>query len=362
METSSRSQDALDSLIKQASLALVPAVVKLDLTYACNQKCVHCCVVPERREDLSLEEIRVLFAEIADKGCLYLSLSGGEIFLRKDLPDILEEAQRCGFSLRLMTNGSLIPPEMIPRMRKYRVGEVDVSLYGDTAEVHESVTRVAGSFEKTVASIRRMREAGIRIKIGLIILKQNIHRFRQMVDLAESLGTTWNLDGSILRRFDGSEAPLAFQVPVSELADVVEYRERRMPDLKHMKEAWNREKWLEGVPCGAGRAMCTISPYGDVFPCSVMPMLAGNIREQSFAEIWDHSEVLKRVRAIRRRDLETCATCELAPFCVLCPGRSVLDNGSLTEPSLFRCSETAIHRDVYEKIYLEGGSCDEPRE
>jgi radical SAM protein with 4Fe4S-binding SPASM domain len=339
----------------------VPAKVKLDLTYRCNLRCVHCCIVPEDRPELTLEEICLLLDQLVSKGCLYLLLSGGEIFLRPDLPEILECSRSKGFSLRLFTNGTMVPDALIPRLRDFRVGEVDISLYGDTAEVHDGVTRVPGSFDRAMHTIRHLGSTGILTKISFMLLRQNVSRLRRMIALGESLGAAFTVDEAVFPKLDGSPGPLDFRVPPKDLEDLIVYRESCAPDLRRMKESWDRDRWLDEPACGAGIMTCSISPYGDVTPCPVMPLTAGNIREQSFGDIWDHSDVMHRVRSLRRRDLKSCASCELAPFCILCPGRALLEDGDLTGPWRFRCDEAALHSAVYEKIYGKSGPCNTPR-
>ncbi len=352
----------LDALLARAKRAGVPARVKLDLTNACNLKCVHCCVVRSARPELALDEIKALLGDLAAKGCLYLSLSGGEIFLRDDLPAIMEEARRLKFSLRLLTNATLIPDTLIPRFPDLNVGEVAVSMYGDGAALHDRIAGVPGSFDRTVASIRRMRENGTRVKISVMLLSENVSRYREMVALAENLGAAWTLDAAILPKVDGSTAPLEHRIHASEMEEITRFRETLTHELKRMNDRWDRERWLEGAPCGAGSTSCAIDAYGDVFPCPVIPLVAGNIRERSFSEIWDHSPVLERIRSLRRKDLKECPTCDVARFCVICPGLALAEDGDLLGPSTFHCAEARIHRTVYERMYGERISCDPPGE
>jgi len=357
VKAKSSQPSVMEAMVARARRATIPVRVKLDLTYSCNLRCVHCCVAPAPRPELNTDEVNALLGHLAESGCLFLSLSGGEIFLREDLVDILEEAHRLGFALRLMTNATLLPEDIVRRLRGWNVGEVAVSLYGDSPGVHDGITRVPGSFEKTVVSIRRLRDSGIRVKTALMLLKNNLSRFRQMADLADDLDAQWNLDATLFPRHDGSRDPLAHRVLPSDLEEVRAYVEARTGEIRRMAERREREDWLDGAPCGAGCVTCAISAYGDVLPCSAMPLPAGNVREQPFAEIWEESEVLRRVRSIRRRDLEVCSTCDLARYCVICLGLALAEDGDLLGPARFHCAEAAIHRAVFEKTYAENRSC-----
>lgn len=347
----------LRRFLGKVAKAVVPGMAQIDLTYACNLRCVHCCVVPEDRPELDTGEVKRVLEELAAKNCLYVALSGGEIFLRQDLDDILQEAHGLRFTIVLMTNGTLIPEDLIPRLPKLGVGQVNLSLYGDVPDVHDRVTQVPGSFEKTVASVRRLKDSGMRVRIGVMLLTQNAARIRQMAEFAEGLGTVWNIDPTVSPKRDGSTGPLAFRASESDLAELFEYYEARTGDVKRMVDAWQKEEWLSGRPCAAGTAACAISPYGDVFPCGVLRLAAGNVREKPFGEIWEHSEVLRRVRAVRRRDLKPCATCDLAPYCIRCQGRALAEDGDLLGPSRYQCVQAAVRRDVLERTYAESTPC-----
>ena len=86
----------------------IPLSVPVDLTMTCNERCVHCYRVIEDRRELSTDELKALFAELATAGTLYLTFSGGEIFLRRDLFELIAEAKRLRFDLRLKTNALLL--------------------------------------------------------------------------------------------------------------------------------------------------------------------------------------------------------------------------------------------------------------
>src|SRR5579862_6322496 len=97
--------------VEMAAKALklnIPLAVQLDLTYRCNEKCVHCYLDHEDHGEMNTAEIKHLLDEMAAAGVLLLTLSGGEIFLRKDFFEILEHARALTFSVRLKTNAILV--------------------------------------------------------------------------------------------------------------------------------------------------------------------------------------------------------------------------------------------------------------
>jgi radical SAM protein with 4Fe4S-binding SPASM domain len=85
----------------------------------------------------------------------------------------------------------------------------------------------------------------------------------------------------------------------------------------------------DDIPCSAGHNSLYISPYGDVFPCVQLVVPSGNLRRQSFEEIWYGSTEMRRVRAVRENQLPDCANCSLRSYCERCPGLALMEGGDL---------------------------------
>ncbi len=138
----------------------VPLSVQIDLTYRCNERCVHCYVDHIDHGELGFDEVTGLLDQLAGAGTFFLVLSGGEIFLRRDLFAILEHARHRRFSTTIKTNAVLIDEEPAGRVAQAGVASVHVSLYSHRAAVHDAVTRLPGSFERTMNGVRRLIDQG----------------------------------------------------------------------------------------------------------------------------------------------------------------------------------------------------------
>ena len=104
----------------------------------------------------------------------------------------------------------------------------------------------------------------------------------------------------------------------------------------------------EDHPCNAGVNIAAIDPYGNVHPCVQVRLPAGNLREQSFGQIWRESPVLRRVRGITFSQLRECWGCELLPYCVRCPGVACLETGDLAACSQAARTDASVRRAVLE--------------
>jgi AdoMet-dependent heme synthase len=316
------------------------------LTYRCNERCVHCYLDHNDNGEMSTSECIAVLEEIARAGTLFLTFSGGEIFLRTDLFEILAAARRLHFDISLKTNALLITRERAAKLRELGVRKVQISVYSDEPAVHDAITKVPGSLGRTLAAIPMLLAEGVKVKLACPLMRQNLLAYRGVMALAERLGVPYVLDMTITPMMDGTEGPLAHRVSAAELLPV--FQDSALHACKPQADATppvSAMEWplgmgsgvssglessaYEDLPCSAGHNSCYISPYGDVFPCVQLPQAAGNLRRARFSEIWNHSPKLERLRAVRESQLPVCSKCEIRAHCERCPGLALMEGGDL---------------------------------
>ena len=324
-----------ERVVGRAMARGIPLSVHVDLTMRCNERCVHCYRVVEDRAELTTAEVKALLADLARVGTLYLTFSGGEVFLRRDLFELIAEAKRLRFDLRLKSNALLITEAYARRLRELGVRQVDVSIYSVDPAVHDAVTEIPGSLERSLAAIGRLQAAGVGVKINCPLMRATVGGYREVRALAERLGVACGIDPMITARNDGDAAPVRLRIGRAQLQGVL--RDETLTPGPWPTAVPPVRSDLDDIACGAGHTACYVSAYGDVMPCVAMPLACGNVRRTSFAEIWSSSQGMREVRSIRVRDLHTCAGCEAAAFCTRCPGQALVEDGDLYGPSRAAC-------------------------
>jgi radical SAM protein with 4Fe4S-binding SPASM domain len=336
----------MDRLISRTVLRHQPLSVHFDLTYRCNERCVHCYLDHDDHGELTTAECLTVMKDLASAGTLFLTFSGGEIFLRPDLYEILAEARRLHFDVSLKTNALLLTEERAARLREFGVRRVQISVYSDIPEVHDAITKVPGSLQRTLAAIPLLLEQGLQVKLACPLMRENLLAYRGVMALAEKIGVPYVLDLTITPMMDGNEAPLAHRIPVSSLLPVMQdpalhackpqptaEAARAMQDypatIGSAVSSGIESSAYEDLPCSAGHNSCYISPYGDVFPCVQLPQAAGNLRRERFRDIWYHAPQLERLRGIRESQLPVCSRCEIRSYCERCPGLALMEGGDL---------------------------------
>jgi radical SAM protein with 4Fe4S-binding SPASM domain len=318
----------------------VPITVHLDLTYRCNERCVHCYLDHDDHGEMSLVEIRRVLEQVAEAGTFFLCLSGGEVFMRRDFFEILAYARQLMFSVKIKTNGVMIREPEARRIAELGVQDVQISIYSGDPEVHDGITKLPGSLRRSLDAIRLLKAYGVRVTIANVLMTANLFDDGAVMNLAKDLGVSYSLDPMVTPKIDGDTSILGLRAPLWALQKAFQNKEFASgAEEAQMSSAESGDESSEYAPCSAGHSFCYISPYGDVFPCVQFPLPSGNVRRQSFLDIWWHSSELAQVRSIRLKDLSTCTRCSHANTCARCPGLAYME-GDMRGPSSADCQQS----------------------
>src|SRR5581483_6959230 len=314
--------------------------VQLDLTYRCNERCVHCYLDHDDHGEMTTAEIRGVLRQLADAGVFFLTLSGGEVLVRRDFFEIVEYGRSLLFNLKVKTNGVLITEARAHRLAELGVEDIQLSVYSHIAAVHDAITKLPGSFARTVNAVALLQSAGIKVTIANILMRQNVADHDGVRRLAEEMGVHYTVDPTITPMMDGDRSILQHRISGDELSEIF-----RNADLVGNVEEFCApplpvdDDIRDGLPCSAGHTACYISPYGDVFPCVQFPLPCGNVKRERFTDIWQNSAQLQEVRSIHGRDLTTCSSCTHLGSCTRCPGLAYLE-GNMRGPSTADCEKS----------------------
>ncbi|HUU50699.1 MAG TPA: radical SAM protein, partial [Nitrospinota bacterium] len=248
-----------ERLHKQVVAKRIPILGSFELTFRCNLRCAHCyCNLPLNSRDAISKELKTgeifnIFDQIAEAGCLWLLLTGGEPLLRKDFLEIYTYAKKKGFLISLFTNGTLITPKIADYLAESPPSEVEITLYGVTKETHEKVTGIPGSFKRCQKGIELLLARKIPLRLKTMAMTLNRNELSNIKEYAEGLGVKFRFDPELNPRLDHSKTPCNFRLSPEEVVKL------DLADEKRIKE-WREfcEKFL-GPPefdnlylCGAG--------------------------------------------------------------------------------------------------------------
>jgi MoaA/NifB/PqqE/SkfB family radical SAM enzyme len=164
----------------------------LELTNRCNLECVHCYADsrphPDRKDLLTPDDYNRLISDAASLGCRSLQFIGGEPTLHKELPALIEKSRASNFEfVEVYTNGTNLSDSLLACFKSNNVN-VAVSLYADDPAIHDAITTRGGSHTRTIRNLRRMVEAGLEVRVGVISMEANKNHVAGAMSLANELG------------------------------------------------------------------------------------------------------------------------------------------------------------------------------
>ena len=240
----------------------------------------------------------------------------------------------------------MIKEQEARKLRSLGVEQVQISVYSHRPEVHDAITKVPGSLLRTVAAIRLLRSHGLKVTLANVLMKSNFQDSAGVRALAAELGAHFTVDPTITPMLNGDRSVLRLGLAANELSglfrdsnlvgDVGAFCAPPLPVDDGVRE---------GLPCSAGHTSCYISPYGDVYPCVQFPLSCGNVRAETFLDIWRNSSQLREVRSIRAKDLPTCSSCGHLGSCTRCPGLAFME-GNMRGPSSADCEKSFLRSGV----------------
>lgn len=310
----------------------------LELTYRCNERCIH-CYCPEDRDipEMSTEVVLKLLREFQELGGFRLQLTGGELLLRPDIVPILQQVKDLGFLVDIISNLTLLKQDVINALIDLSPREVGCSVYSADPEMHDRITGVRGSHRQTLAAVRQLRAEGIPVLLKSPLMEENLPGWLALKELAEQLGCGWQCDLSITPRNDGGLNPTDLrswdQTAIRSLYGSALYYLASKDEPVTGMVCQSSEVPL----CGAGSSGLAISPDGTIRPCIGLMDELGRYPAHSLEEVWRRSPWFDAWANLRLSDSEACRECDKVQFCSRCPGAWKLETGSVSTPPAYAC-------------------------
>ena len=307
-------------------------IISWNTTNACNMYCAHCyrdagC---KAEEELNTEEAKKLLREIAKAGFKIMIFSGGEPLTRPDIFELVKYAADLHLIPVFGTNGTLITPEVAGKLKAEGAKGMGISLDSLDKAKHDKFRNFPGGWDGAVVGMKNCREAGIPFQIHMTIMDWNQAEVEDMVDFAVELGAkavhffflvptgrAKTIEEESLRA-EQYENVLTRIMKKQQEVDI-ELKPTCAPQfLRIADQLGYKSRFHRG--CLAGLSYCIISPRGKVQPCAYLTMELGDVHETPFDEIWENSEVLKKLRTLDYSG--GCGTCNYKGACGGCRARA----------------------------------------
>jgi AdoMet-dependent heme synthase len=326
----------------------LPRLVVWQVTRGCNLRCVHCRASATELaspRDLPTATCLNIIDQIASFANPILVLSGGEPLYRADIFELAQYATEKGLQVALATNGTLVTKDVAQKIVDAGVMRVSISLDGSCADTHDAFRGIPGSFDAAIYGFRNLRELGIPVQINMTIARHNAPELPKALEMVRGLGADALHTFVLVPVGCGVDIANSQVVPADEYERILNWLYDQAADgdlevkatcsphyarvvrLRHDAVAQPHHPNAMTEGCLAGTGICFLSFEGEIYPCGHLPAVAGNLRKQSFAEIWNNSAVLTDLRDSSKLEGK-CGCCEFRNVCMGCRARAYAANGN----------------------------------
>ena len=323
----------------------VPHVVAWNLTRRCNLECAHCYIAAGPRETATTELetaecLRIVDELIAINPSPMLILSGGEPLLRQDLTQIASYASQRGATVVVGTNGTLLTDERIAGLKSAGVSGVAVSIDSLRPSYHDNFRHGKGSLDDTMAALGRLRAQRLDFIIQTTATKGNRAELERIAQWSAEQGAVAFNCYFLVATGRGAGmsdlAPAEYEAVLADLAKWQrDYRGTMMVRAKCAPHFMRHVHRLDPdspilnyqTRCPCGTQYCRITPDGKLTPCPYLPEVAGDLRAQSFGEIWRSAPLFRQIREGTLGG--KCGQCEYQKLCGGCRARAFALGGDV---------------------------------
>ena len=352
----------------------IPLSGTFEVTPCCNMACKMCYVRMTQKEQegiaplRSVEEWLEIGRQAKEAGMLYLLVTGGEPFLRKDFKEIFQGLHRLGLILSINSNGTMIDEKTVEWLKETPPTRINITLYGASDETYEKLCGNPKGFSQTVKAIHLLKEAGISIRINCSLTPHNAADMEKIYAFAK--------EEQLLVQATSYMFP-----PLRRNENMVGENERFTPEETAYYSAkilllQNGEEWFlskvengelpplpttdeecpeidlegEGIRCRAGKCSFWISWQGKFMACGIMPEIdAPNIFEVGFEKAWEDTK--KRVSLIRLPG--KCKICNARDNCRSCAAMVYTETGNFHTVPEYRCEMSRVYPDICKQLAEE---------
>lgn len=341
-------KDLTSLLFAEATQKGIPLGGTFELTPLCNMNCKMCYIRMTKEErdrkgrERTAEEWLDLARQAKEQGMLFLLLTGGEPFLYKDFWYLYEELKKMGLLVSINSNATMLQGEILEKLIKNPPVRINITIYGGSDKTYADLCRCPDGYTRATEAVRKLREAGVAVKINGSITPQNCDDIIECFDFAKEMDTLCQLgsymfpptrrDDVSTARFTAEEAGI-YQAKI----DKMRYEPQDLAAIIAENERCDREGSRKDYPqkfrCRAGKSGFWITWKGEMTGCGMMEKFYEHPFEDGFAECWKRLHKTISEQTV----LTACKDCEQRDICKVCPAMALAETGDFNKKPQYIC-------------------------
>lgn len=315
--------NSMKDIEQYANLKRIPYVANIEILTGCNLNCVHCYIPEHNEQHIQFKELDKILRQLKKLGTFIVVLTGGEIFLRKDIFDIIGLCRKYGFRTILFSNVTLLDKEKIQLLKELYVYEISTSIYSLNSKIHDKITKIEGSLDKTLKNLERIKNIGINVEVKTPLMTYNKECFDEVKKFCEEKNYAFNAGTTIMGTTDGSRTNNNLKINKNDLPVIINKIELYKRSIRGRKSTEFKEN---EIVCKELKSTIFIDSMGYIYPCSAFPIKLGNIYKDKIENVWNSKEE-KKIQSIKYKNLKECKECKYIKYCDICPGMNYIETG-----------------------------------
>lgn len=324
-------------VMQQARQSRTIRSATIELLDGCNFRCEHCYVRDTYHKIANVSRLKDYLLELRQIGCIWLLLTGGEVFLHPDFLDIYIYAHRLGFEITIFTNGYLLTDKILQTFTKAPPTLIEITIYGSCPTIFDAFVGVPGAFSTIDKNIDLIHNAHIPLKLKSVLMKSNLSDFDAIKAYAHSKGLEFRWDCFLQPSLAGNIAPLENRIEAHQAAALDACDQNYIVQLS--KSLANPPTLSNDLyTCSAGYNSIFIDADFNASICMMARNITVSLRD--YPSIIDAQYDLIQIRENKPplSVTDPCYSCVYRPLCHYCPGQFLLSTGTEYCPPHWNCS------------------------
>ncbi len=358
-----------DELIDIANSKRIPVTGQFELTPRCNLRCKMCYICQPAnnteviKRERSAKEWIHLAEQAREEGLLYILLTGGEVFLRKDFRTIYEELNKMGFLIKIYTNATLITHEIAHWLGRIPPSRMEVTVYGASPRTYAAVCGFTEGYEHTLRGIDLLLAEGIRLKLRTTVIHDNLNDVAKIMDYAGKKELETGIVSYISPRREGRttdpkevrltpEELAALEIELRSISNDNTYRKEYFSEIitNTLNNSVNfSSDTKDSFSCEAGKSSFWVTWDGRMVPCYGMNEPSTMPFATNFHEAWIELQSFCQSVPVCKE----CMECPGRDTCLSCPARRKSETGYYDRPSPYLCDLVKRRKEIINNILME---------
>ncbi|MEG2110394.1 MAG: radical SAM protein [Clostridium sp.] len=312
LTTNSLKERISDQILKNR----IPIHTTISITKGCNFRCLYCYEQPlkENNTTIPLNQWKNILKQVKQRGCISLTITGGEPLYSKDFINIYEYAYDLNFKVNIITNLSLINDEVLTLLRKKPPVEISGTLYGVSNKTYDEFCKHKKGWDIVKNNIDKLLRNNINIKLHTVLNVYNNAELKEMLDYTNKNNINFHVYRKVSCDINGNKEPQKYQI--NQIQEIESYNIIKDEELAIQSTKNNQKLWEKGYKnCCAGISSCYINSRGEMYLCNRYVNSSFNVLDLGFDESWNN------IYHLRKEIIEVvneCGKCKKNIYCGKC--------------------------------------------